>query len=92
MSTAVEAPNDADPAAFWPGEGAPHVGAPEGDDEGVPGRGPLFAVDDPNRPASGTDKRLLSEALNRPLRLQGEMLVLLLENAAGDVRTEVLAQ
>ena len=36
--------------------------------------------------------RLLSEALNRPLRLQGEMLVLLLENAAGDVRTEVLAQ
>ncbi len=63
VSTAVEAPNDADPAAFWPGEGAPHVGAPEGDDEGVPGRGPLFAVDDPNRPASGTDKRLLSEAL-----------------------------
>ena len=63
VSSATEAPGDADPAAFWPAEGAPHAGAPEGDDEGVPGRGPLFAVDDPNRPASGTDKRLLSEAL-----------------------------
>jgi hypothetical protein len=36
--------------------------------------------------------RLLSEALNRPLRLQGELLVLLLENAAGDARAEVLTQ
>ena len=36
--------------------------------------------------------RLLAEALNRPLRLQGELLVLLLENAAGDARAEVLAQ
>ena len=36
--------------------------------------------------------RMLAEALNRPRRLQGELLVLLLENAAGDVRTEVLTQ
>ncbi|MEI6449162.1 MAG: hypothetical protein WCP98_04330 [Actinomycetes bacterium] len=48
---------------------APHASEPEtapespADDDDVPGRGPLFAVDDPNRPASGTDKRPLSEAL-----------------------------
>ena len=36
--------------------------------------------------------RLLSEALNRPPRLQGDLLVLLLENAAGDTRTELLTQ
>ena len=36
--------------------------------------------------------RLLAEALNRPVRLQGEILVELLENAAGEVRREVLLQ
>ena len=36
--------------------------------------------------------RLLAEALNRPARLQGEILVDLLENAAGEVRREVLFQ
>ena len=34
--------------------------------------------------------RLLADTLNRPRRLQGELLVLLLENAAGDERKEVL--
>jgi hypothetical protein len=37
-------------------------------------------------------RRLMSEALNRPSRLQGEMLVRLLENAAGDLRAELLVQ
>ena len=37
-------------------------------------------------------RRLMSEALNRPARLQGEMLVRLLENAAGDLRAELLVQ
>lgn len=37
-------------------------------------------------------KRLLEEALNRPPRLQGEILVLLLQHAAGDLRTEILSE
>ena len=36
--------------------------------------------------------RILAEALNRPPRLQGELLVLLLENAAGEARQEVLSE
>lgn len=36
--------------------------------------------------------RILAEALNRPPRLQGELLVLLLENAAGDTRQDVLSE
>jgi hypothetical protein len=36
--------------------------------------------------------RILAEALNRPPRLQGDLLVLLLENAAGDARQEVLRE
>jgi phage recombination protein Bet len=63
VPAAVEPPSEADPAAFWPGEGAPHVDAPESDDAEVPGRGALFSADDPSRPASSTDKRLLSEAI-----------------------------
>ena len=39
--------------------------SPECDEDGneVPGRGALFAADDPNRPATASDKKLLSEAL-----------------------------
>lgn len=52
-------------------EGAPHASAPgtapespeSDDDEGVPGRGPLFSADDPNRPATARDKKALSEAV-----------------------------
>jgi len=36
--------------------------------------------------------RILAEALNRPPRLQGELLVLLLGNAAGDARQELLRE
>jgi hypothetical protein len=44
-----------------------------------------------NQPAE-VRLRIIAESLNRPPRLQGEMLVLQLENAAGDVRQEVLTQ
>ena len=39
--------------------------SPDSDEDGnePPGRGALFAVDDPDRPASASDKRQLSEAL-----------------------------
>ena len=36
--------------------------------------------------------RIIAESLNRPARIQGEMLVLQLEHAAGDVRKEALTQ
>jgi hypothetical protein len=37
-------------------------------------------------------QRLLSDALNRPAKLQGRLLVKLLENAAGDTRKELLGE
>lgn len=59
-SAATEAAGDAESADFWPQEGAPDQGAPE---EEPPGRGALFSADDPNRPATASDKKQLSEAL-----------------------------
>jgi hypothetical protein len=49
-------------------DSAPHPSEPETApespaDDDVPGRGALFSADDPKRPASSTDKRLLSEAI-----------------------------
>ena len=44
-------------------ESEPEPDIPEDDDEDVPGRGALFSVDDPNRPATAADKRALSAAL-----------------------------
>lgn len=45
-------------------EGGPYASAEEDAPDGdIPGRGALFAADDPNRSASNSDKKKLSEAL-----------------------------
>ena len=68
VSNAAEAPGDAETAAFWPEEGAPHAGAPDPEPPGMDAeafkasRG-LHSADDPNRPATASDKKALSGAL-----------------------------
>jgi hypothetical protein len=44
-------------------ETAPESPDDDDDDGEVPGRGALFSADDPNRPATATDKKALSEAI-----------------------------
>lgn len=53
------APGDDD----TPADASPPAEASSGADGPIPGRGALFDADDPNRPATGRDKKALSEAL-----------------------------